>query len=859
MSCPDPNPAPECNGTLVPVYHPVTNCLIGYNCLDPTTPAPTTTRPPESCAVADKNCFRGEQRTRRVRAAPQPSPYEDYSESTTTTTTTTVTTQPPYPPEYLSVIQTPDSTVVCPAIEEPVPPMYFDAFGGDEVVQVGEYLVHKFYNEGIFQIIPYNFDTFVSAEIEFLLVGGGGSGGLFVGGGGGGGGEVKRSKFPFPAGAFVIEIGEGGFRGSKAERSSIVSLGINANGGGAGGQSFDTNWNATGNGNGGNGGGAGGRSNSQGGLAYGGNGGGSSFSQFGIAGGGGGGGAGFSGENAPVLADDGETVLAPAGRGGGGKAVTFDGKTYNYYGGGGAGSDYEGFVIERSNGGGGGTISKDGLPNTGGGGAGNGGVGGKGYCEIAYIPVTTPAPTTTTTRPPTVPDPVEDVGFTVSYDSVGIGWSEPSDVGTAPISAYQIIVTNVLLDQIVYNLSFDPTTTNTNVEDLDPEVEYSFDIFAINSVGRSDPVSFTATTVTTTTTTTTIDPNGVSFIIDFQSDTTNCFIGNDSVTINGPDGTIRNTLIQVIAFQDKFFYDVPEVLLFGDGVPDIQADGIQINISPDRTYVNITIPVRMPDRPETRSLVFITASAIDAPEPSTTTTTTTLPPLCLSLYDKAEFVYDEDEDKYIPPTDEERFLRPLQFFFWDQLASDEAYKIIGTILPDSTRAANPWYGGKYFEQSRPVTEVEDYIEGLPRDYNKYLLLSTNEDGTQEILTTNKYILEYPEVRGDNSINTTIIRLLEESVGYRLELKIVLDYTCNLSNVLPDGRGDEDISGFFSMEIRETYDNTTTILFDQIFQNNMDFRITNNFTSQYSRNNYVFMCDFGTREGIPYNQPRGTIR
>ena len=104
MSCPDPNPAPECNGTLVPVYHPVTNCLIGYNCLDPTTPTPTTTRPPESCSIPDKDCFRTESRTRRVRAAPQPSPYEDYVESSTTTTTTTVTTEAPYPPEYLDAV-----------------------------------------------------------------------------------------------------------------------------------------------------------------------------------------------------------------------------------------------------------------------------------------------------------------------------------------------------------------------------------------------------------------------------------------------------------------------------------------------------------------------------------------------------------------------------------------------------------------------------------------------------------------------------------------------------------------------------------------------------------------------------------
>jgi len=843
MSCPDPNPAPECNGTLVPVYHPVTNCLIGYNCLDPTTPAPTTTRPPESCAVEDKNCFRGEQRTRRVRAAPQPSPYEDYVDSTTTTTTTTVTTEAPYPPEYLNFVQTPDTTVLCPAIEEPLPLMYFDAFGGDEVVQVGEYLVHRFYNEGVFQIIPYDWETFISADVEFLLVGGGGSGGLFNGGGGGGGGEVKRSKFPFPARAFTITVGEGGFRGSKAERSSIVELGINANGGGAGGQSFDSGWNQNGIGNGGNGGGAGGRSNSEGGLAYGGNSGGSSS---GSSGGGGGGGAGFSGQNSPVLADDGETIVAPAGRGGGGKAVTFDGKSYNYYGGGGAGSDYEGFIIERANGGGGSTVLKDGVPNTGGGGAGNGGRGGKGYCEIAYIPVTTPAPITTTTRPPTVPDPVENLSAVAYYNSVALSWSEPSDAGTAPIEAYQVLVTNIALGQVVYNLSTPAGQLAFVVENLDTDTEFRFDVFAINSVGRGDGTFVDIATVTTTTTTTTIDPNGVDFIMDFQGDVTDCFIGNDSITINGPEGIVRNTLVQVIAFQDKFFYEVPDVLLFGDGVPNIIADGIQSSISPDRSFVNITIPVLMPDRPETRSLIFITASASDVTTTSTTSTTTTQPPLCLSLYDEAEFVYDEEEDKYLQPANEDRLLRPFQFF----MASDRfPYEITGAVTSASILPGDPWYGGQYFEISRPITEVEEYIENLPADYNKYLLISTNDDGSQNILTVDKYIVEYPEVRGDNSINTTIIKLLAEAVGYRLEAKFVVDYNCELSNTLPDGRGDEDISGFLKLEIKEIYEGTTSVLYDRIIPNDINFRFTGDFTSQYSRNTYYFMMDYGVRDKI----------
>lgn len=840
MSCPDPNPAPECNGTLVPVYHPVTNCLIGYNCLDPTTPAPTSTRPPQNCSIEEKDCFRSESRTRRVRAAPQDSPYLDYEVSETSTTTTTTTVAPSYPPEYLDVIQTPDGTVVCPAIEEPVPPMYFVAFGGDEVEQRGEYIVHKFYNDGIFNIVPYDYSTFISAQIEFLLVGGGGSGGLFSGGGGGGGGQVKRSAFPFPARAYTVKIGDGGFRGSKAERSSIVELGINSAGGGAGGQSFaqisDIN-------NGGNGGGAGGRSNSAGGLGYGGNAGGSSTGQFG---GGGGGGAGFSGQPAPVLADDGETVLAPAGQGGSGRAVTLDGITYNYYGGGGAGSDYEGFLIAPALGGGGGTLSIDGVENTGGGGAGNGGVGGKGYCEIAYIPVTTPPPITTTTRPPSVPDPVDNLSALPYYNSVFLSWQPPADVGTAPIEAYQILVYNTSNGQVVYNLTTPASETSYMIEGLNPSTEYRFDVIAINSVGLSDPSSVTTTTVTTTTTTTTLDPNGVAFIIDFQGDTTDCFIGNDSITINGSEGTIRNTLLQIIAFQDKFFYDIPEISLFGDGASDILADDIRIEISPDRTFINITIPVRMPDRPETRSLMYVAATATDAVTPSTTTTTTTLPPLCLSLYDEAEFIYDEEEEKYVQPEEENRLLRPVQFFMTAEVIP---YEIAGAVTSSSILVGSPWYGGQYFEIARPVTEVEEYIESLPADYNKYLLISTNDDGSQNILTVDKYILDYPEVRGDNSINTTIIRLLEEAVGYRLELKLIADYTCELSNLLPYGKGDEDISGFFRVEVIEKVNNSTSVLYSNIIQNDTDFRLVDSFTSEYSRNVYNFMLDFGTRDNV----------
>ena len=855
--CPEPNPTPDCeNGTLVPIYHPVTQCLIGYNCLEDTTTS-TTTRHPQSCEVEDKNCFREEHRTRRIRAVPKPNPYINYIVSTTAIpTSTTTTTESPYPQEYLDVLVDPSDDVFCPALDPPPPPMYFTAFGGDEIFSTGNLIVHKFYNDGIFQIVPYNSSTFTTANIQFIIVGGGGGGGLFRGGGGGGGAEVKQSTLRFPQGGFTIDIGQGGSDGINGTKSSIVELGVHAQGGGAGGSAFEDNANA-----GGNGGGAGGRSNSQGGSSFGGNSGGSSTGQYG---GGGGGGAGGSGQSSPVLSNT--TVIAPAGEGGTGKAVTLDKLTYYFYGGGGAGADFEGFVVSPSVGGGGGTNQPNGSDNTGGGGAGNGGEGGSGYCMIAYVPVTTPAPTTTTTRPPTVPDPVILQRVYALFDSITVKWLDPPDPGTAPISEYKIIVRVHSTGQVIYDLDLPADSVGNElnqvkeylIESLSTETIYDIELYASNSVGMGLPTYTSTATVSTTTTTTTVDPDGVSFIIDFQGDIIDGFIGNDSISINGPTGTIRNVLVQIISNENKYFYEVPDISLFGDGVPNILADSISMSVGEDNTFINVVIPVLMPERPETRSLVYLSAEAIDATTTSTTTTTTTLPPLCLSLYDEAEFVWvepvEENEEegieaqdgKYIQPEDDARFLKPVQFFLSQERFP---YEIAGSVTSASTLSGDPWYNGRYFELSRSVTDYQDYIDSLPVGYNDYLLISTNENGSQNLLTVDKYVLNYPRVRGDNSINSTIIELLDEAVGYRLELKIVADFDCTLTNVIAHGEGDEEINGFFTIEIKEMVGTSSSVLYSKILQDQFNFRMMDDFTSQHLNRTYYFMLDFGTREKI----------
>jgi hypothetical protein len=66
----------------------------------------------------DRDCFRQDQRNRRVRAAPQDSPYLTFSNDETTTTTTT--TIAPAPPELVQLIQIPDSgvNVYCPSLRD---------------------------------------------------------------------------------------------------------------------------------------------------------------------------------------------------------------------------------------------------------------------------------------------------------------------------------------------------------------------------------------------------------------------------------------------------------------------------------------------------------------------------------------------------------------------------------------------------------------------------------------------------------------------------------------------------------------------------------------------------------------------
>ena len=845
-TCPPPNPTPDCNGTLVPIYHPITHCLIGYNCYEQQTTTTTTTIPP-TCPSVDRDCFRQEQRSRRVRAAPQDPPFISYSASEETTTTTTTTTT--YPPQgLLDLISIPDSGdyIICPALDREFIPMYFDAYGGDEKIEYNNRIVHKYYSDGIFQIQPYDENIFDYASVEIFLVGGGGGGGAFDGGGGGGAGQVKKIFVDIPKGVYSVNIGQGGSIGFNGSSTSIKELGINSQGGGGGGSAFTANAQS-----GASGGGAGGKSNSSGAIGINGNNGGSSLGQYG---GGGGGGAGQAGQSVPVEEDG---VAVTAGKGGDGVSYSVDGSTVQYFAGGGAGDDFGGLVIDRSLGGGGGTIQKNGIDGTGSGGAGNGGSGGKGFCAISYIPVTTPAPTTTTTRAPTPPDIFSFFFAEGLPESVKILWKDPLDVGTSEIVSYTFKVYDVA--EVVVEITLDVDSVSTEeidgviykthiIDSLNDEYPYSVVGFSTNSQGNSALSSYEFETVTTTPPiTTTIPPEFVSFIIDFQADVTNGFLGTDEVTINGPENTLRNATAQIVASGGYVFYDPPAVSVFGDGSSNILEDNISALVSQDKTQIDITIPIVMPDRPVTRSLVYFSAEAEEPTTTTTTTTTTTLPPLCLSIYESSDDFILNPSGQWVQPSEDSRLLNPLQIFVAKRRIP---YQITGTVIGSDITSGFPWRNGIYFEIGRPASTVEDYIAGLPEDHHSVLLVENLPDGTQNTIDIEHYLLAYPTIT-NNQINYTLDKVLsvdDNNNFHTISVKCIVDYVCSLDNIQPYGAGDESVSGFTSLVFKEKVNNVSQNMFADVITSN-NFRQTGSFTSSYTAETYYFMIDFGTYKNV----------
>jgi hypothetical protein len=808
-----------------------------------TTPAPRSI----SCAPESKNCFRSEQRTRRIRPAPQDPPYDDYvSTSSTTTTTLEPTVDPPFYLFDLISIPYSGDDVYCPSFGTTKPPMYFDAIGGDEKFSSGNMIFHKFFNDGIFYIQPYNEEIFEYATIEFLMVGGGGGGGSFNGGGGGGGGQVKKSIFNFPKGAYSIIIGQGGEASDIGGITSIPRLGLRAIGGGGGGTAFEDNATA-----GANGGGAGGRSNSPGGQAYGGYPGGSSSDFFG---GGGGGGAGASGLHAPSIVGD---IFYSAGKGGDGKAITFDNITYTYYGGGGAGDDFGDFMVDGSLGGGGSSFNRNGVDGTGGGGAGNGGVGGKGFVMIGYVPVTTPAPTTTTTLPPTPPSSLRDFVASGIFEGLQLSWTDPASIGTSPILSYTFkvyrgdVVDGILEDTITVEYTAPSMESDGfrifDITGLDLETEYSVEAYATNSDGNSPSSFSTSITQTTTTLPNTPPPDFIAFIVDIDDDVDNGYVTTGGITIRGSEYSRREVTFEILASNEFFIPRDPKptILLFGDGSSDFIVDEFEFFYSPDQSSVTAKLPFIMPNRPETRVTIYV--NAVGEPSEGTTTTTststTTLAPFCTELYHSVE---PSSSDTYSHPDDTQRLLNPVQFFLFEDNIPTE---IAGATTPSSIISGRPWYNGKYFEISRAESEADFYVASLPNGHNNLLVVSENEDGSQNLLPSSFYKLVYPiPDRSRTSINYDSKDNIFVEGSHVIYLITKLDYLCTIENKNEYGLGDETLDGFTSIKIVESFDGEETVLESKLI-NGKDFRATGSFNSNLTGQSFYYMLDFGTRENI----------
>ncbi len=248
------------------------------------------------------------------------------------------------------------------------------AFGG-QISRVGNYIVHTFKADGVFDVVAPELD------IEVLMVGGGGSGGGRHGGGGGGGG-VLAGSMSVARQAHAIVIGAGGaavvgtsIAGNNGQ--DTTAFGATALGGGGGGAYSGVHGRS-----GGSGGGAG-HSATVGGAA-------TQTDSAGLVGYGnpgadnpsagneasGGGGAGANDAVAGIRESTG-------GRGGSGFQSNIDGNNYYYAGGGGGGGWGNQGGHGGIGGGGGGNTASGGTPGVGGASAQNAGHDGQGSSSPA--------------------------------------------------------------------------------------------------------------------------------------------------------------------------------------------------------------------------------------------------------------------------------------------------------------------------------------------------------------------------------------------------------------------------------------------------------------------------------------------
>lgn len=786
---------------------------------------------PHDCEPS--GCLRPEGRGQR--SSPRKTPFISsfVAEEIVTTTTTTTTTSTTIDPVLLGLVSYP-SDAECPYITTTVPPMYFDASGGDSFSIYGGGKAHIFTSNGTFCITPYYESEFEYATIEYLIVGGGGAGGNNEAGGGGGGGQVKTGTVKLESGCFEVVIGSGGGLGNDGTPSSVAGV-VAIGGGGGGSVYFDGR-------DGANGGGGGGKGTGGASLLINGYYGGTSLNhKLGAGGGGAGGYGGFVSANS-----------TKPGIGGAGKASDIVDGSVVYYGGGGAGGAKDGTQQVGGIGGGGSTLSKDAVDGTGGGGAAQG-YGGDGLCVLYYKFSTTTTTTTTLvpTEGPDAPDNLQAEG-TDPY-SATISWTPITETGDCP-DVEKYVINYTYDDNNFSTLEFNMLSSNLlqydednnkfyyEISELEVDDPYTFYVLGYNSCdleGSSSSVTFQHVTTTTTTTTTLPPENLTEFRFNFLDNIVNGVIEQSSIIYTGEQGSTDNVLVANFKAadtvpEDYIFLEAPALVLeSGDQQYIRNLDVIMDSTRNGRVIVNFVMPE---SNNATVNIGVYGTVGENTVTTTTTTTTTTLPPFCPSIYDGLRDGITEAET----PSEDYK-VRPLQVFISRNLFP---HQITGTSLTDGTDSGRPWYNGELFEQSRVPLDGQDYIDNLPDNHNISIpyqdIFGVNQTHTNLI-----YKLLYPSVFNRQIFLSYSETLPSEVLGsYSLSYSVTIDFICNVENQNQFGLGDDVIEGFVKIEFTET-NGTETNTIHTTNVRSIDERFIGTFQSPMTNTVYHFMVDFGS--------------
>jgi hypothetical protein len=777
-------------------------------------------------------CLRPEGRGQR--SSPRKTPFissfsPEVVEVVTTTTTTTTTT---IDPSLFDLISYPEDSD-CPLITTTLPPMYFDATGGSIYVHGGGQS-HVFTQDGEFCILPYYESEFQFATVEYLVIGGGGAGGNNVAGGGGGGGQFKTGSIKLESGCYQVSIGNGGQNGSDGQPSSFA--GITSIGGGGGGSVFFNGRDGA------NGGGAGGRAIGGSSLISGGNRGGTSLN---AKYGGGGGGAGSNGE----------TVFnnsTKPGEGGSGKASSLKNGSLEYFAGGGAGGAKDGTQQTGGIGGGGGTLSKPGEDGTGGGGAALGD-GGDGICILYYNYSTTT--TTTTTLAPTIgPDAPSDLLATATDPYVvSLSWTPIENTGDC-IDVYRYVLTYTYNDEDITTLQFDMRSTNLlqyddannkflfSVSDLSSDLPYTFTVVGYNSCdleGDAASVSIQHVTTTTTTTTTLPPENLLEFRFDFVDELEKGVISQSAIIFVGEQDSSNNRItidfkVSDTAPDNYVFLSKPSIIPIAGDFNYIRS--IDTELFDGGRFGQCHISFIMPSSFDAQVTVGFYGEAFEKTATTTTTTTVTTPrPFCRSLYDGMII------DGAAPTRDPLDYkMRPAQLFISRNYAFP--HQITGTSFQNGTDSGRPWYDGILFEQSRGLSEIDDYIASLPENHN-LVIPYTNFLGSVVDHRNILYKLFYPSIVIDEIFAQLSGTLDSESTNdHNLSYSLNIDFVCTVNEVDITGTGNGELEGFINIKFMDNGE----IIHENTVQS-IDERFTGAFTTQFNDNEYHYMIDFGTED------------